>query len=83
MATNKGFIPIDSDIDRLTRTKTLTGRMTKLRYKLLNRWVRNHSKVYPHCGHEWDCCGCAHSSFSTLEITHNSATITNTIRFNY
>lgn len=81
-SNSTGFVPIANDIDFHTFQKVLDGRITKNRYKLLDRWVRSQNKKY-HCGHDWDCCGCLHSTSATLLVTPNKAEILVTYSYNY
>lgn len=72
----------DSDIDYKTYEYSFSGRMTKLRWKLLDRYVRKHN-LRTHCHHEYDCCGCVSSTYMDIDYGKNLVKLTYTINFNY
>lgn len=69
------------DVNILVRQ--INGRITKARYKLINRWARKNSVRSEYCGHAHDCCGCHVRTWVDVEFTKNSATLTMTEYFNY
>jgi len=76
------FNIIDADMDYRTYEHTIDGRMTKLRYKIINRYARKNS-WREHCGHEWDCCGCMFARNVELEYQNNKWTLRMSENFNY
>jgi len=78
----RNFKVVDSDMDYKTYQRTFSGRLTKLRYKIIQRWVRVKS-YRTYCGHEWDCCGCLHSQNAHFKYERNQVTVTLTQSFNY
>jgi hypothetical protein len=60
----------------------IDGRMTKLRYKIINRYARKNS-WREHCGHEWDCCGCMFARGMELEYKNNKWVLEMSESFNY
>lgn len=78
-------------------TRVITGRLTKQRYKLLQRYCRKKTERAPygyspngyryHCGHEYDCCGCLMAEYMTMKIEPhwkgNKITFYFTQSFNY
>lgn len=70
----KNFKLVDGDESSSLFEKTLIGRITKNRYKVLSSYVR--SKSYSqHCGCEWDCCGCVFAVSYKLQVTNNQVKI--------
>lgn len=58
----------ESDFDYRKYERVFSGRMTKKRYKIIDRFCRTRSRRPRYrCGHDFDCCGCMcgqHLSFS-------------------
>lgn len=79
---SKKFIVVDGDFDYTTLQRTFTGRMTRLRWKIISDFCRKKSG-YQHCGHEWDCCGCMHSQSVSFDYKHNQVTVSISQSFNY
>lgn len=76
------FIVVDGDMDFVTQKRYLTGRMTKKRWKIIDRYCRR--MTYSNrCHHEWDCCGCLTGMDTSFTYQHNQVTIKQTIGFNY
>lgn len=84
LKTTKFVATDESDYDYRIYERVFTGRMTKLRLKIIDRFCRLHS-YHPHyrCGHEWDCCGCFCGQSMSFEYNHNQVTIRFTQSFNY
>lgn len=80
---NYKFKTIEGDMDYNVSQYSFSGKMTKLRWKLLDRYVRKNSFSGSNCGHEWDCCGCLCSRTISLTYSANQVTITQTENFNY
>lgn len=70
----KNFKFIDGDESSSLFEKTLIGRVTKKRYRMLSSYVRRKSYT-THCGHEWDCCGCLFAVSYVLKANNNQVTI--------
>ena len=73
------------DIDSSYRTYELVvrGRLTRSRYKRIDRWCRKNTKHY-RCGHEWDCCGCIVDTICIIKsYTNNNLIIELTVTYNY
>lgn len=58
--------------------RILTGRLTKARYKIIERYARKHrrsqSDIYGEgfrCGHEHDCCGCLVGEWMSTKYTRH------------
>lgn len=80
----KNFKLEGNDGDTLTYIRTFSGRITKYRYKLIHRWIREHTLGHiPHCGHEYDCCGCLCRQYVNFTYKYNLVTITMIQGFNY
>ena len=77
------WITLNSEIDTLTRERTFLGRITKSRWAALSRWARRNTTHLPHCGHEYDCCGCPCSTRATVTRIAGGLSLTQTIGFNY
>lgn len=73
---------VDGDCDWRTYEHIIDGRMTKLRYKILSRYVRKNS-WREHCGHEWDCCGCMFAERLSLDYIGGIWKIIRGQSFNY
>lgn len=76
------FELIDGDMDYSVYEHVIDGRMTKLRYKIISRYVRKNS-WRGHCGHEWDCCGCMYAQSMDLEYKDNKWTLYKVNNYNY
>jgi hypothetical protein len=76
------FELIDGDMDYRVYEHVIDGRMTKLRYKIINRYARKRN-WRGHCGHEWDCCGCMYAQGMDLEYKDNKWVLYKTESFNY
>lgn len=76
------FKPVERDMDEAIYERSFTGRMTKQRYKILDRLCRANS-FRRYCGHEYDCCGCLCSQSMSFEYKRNQVVITLTQNFNY
>lgn len=73
-----------NDIDVLHSVRTFSGKMTKLRWKILNRFARTRTvSSFGGCGHQWDCCGCLCSQHVSVSYKHNKVKIIFTQHFNY
>lgn len=72
----------DSDYEYAIFTRSFTGRMTKLRYRIIAHFCRSRS-FSSHCSHEYDCCGCMHSQRLDFTYKHNQVIVTLTMSFNY
>ena len=82
MSNKKGFLAISGDMDYTTYQKTFEGRITKKRYKVLDRWVRSNRQKY-RCSHDWDCCGCLIGVSADLIVSKNKAEILVSYSYNY
>lgn len=79
MITNK-FKAIDGDYDFSLFERVIQGRLTKSRFKIINKvvkkWNYNHEAPYGYsmngypyrCGCEHDCCGCLSSENISVEL---------------
>lgn len=72
----------DSEMDYRISERIISGRLTKCRYKLIDRFCRKNS-FRTHCGHEWDCCGCLCDQTMSFEYKHNAVIIKVKQSFNY
>jgi hypothetical protein len=79
----KKFRPTETDMDRREYTRQFTGRMTKERYSIIDRYCRKASYTTGYCGHEWDCCGCLCSQSLSFTYKQNQTIITLVQTFNY
>jgi hypothetical protein len=70
----RNFKYVDGDESSRLFEKTLIGKITKNRYKVLSSYVRRKS-YRQHCGCEWDCCGCVFAVSYSLQMTNNQVTI--------
>lgn len=74
----------DSDFDYRKYTRTFSGKMTKKRYKMLDRYCRLHSRSPRYrCGHDYDCCGCLCGQYMTFTYRYNAVTIHLQHTYNY
>ena len=92
---NNFSISSESDLDCRIFTRTIHGRLTKYRYKKINKFIRTFNKDsrYPYgiskngyaytCGCSHDCCGCLSRQRMDMEFNQNKITITWTQSFNY
>lgn len=71
-----------SDYDYRIFERTFTGKMTKYRYKKLDRFCRRNS-WRSHCHHEYDCCGCQCAQNMSLTYSKNQISIILSMSFNY
>ena len=78
----RGFILLDGDIDQDTLVRRFSGRLTKARYKAINRYCRRHT-WRQNCSHEWDCCGCTFAEYLHFEYKQNQVSVFMTIHRNY
>jgi len=76
------FTLIDGDMDYSVYEHVISGRMTKLRYQIINRYARKKS-WRESCGHEWDCCGCMYAQGMKLEYKDNKWVLYKSEHFNY
>lgn len=76
------FQIIEAESDYEVAVYSFSGRMTKLRWKILDRYCRNHSRSM-WCGCQHDCCGCISSTNMHLQYKHNLVTLTYTLNYNY
>lgn len=89
----KHFKLIDGDFDYKVSERTFSGKMTKTRYKIIDRYVRklNNTHIYGtsrngyayRCGCKHDCCGCLSSQNMQFTYKHNQVTLIFTQSFNY
>lgn len=78
------FKPTSTDFDYRQYQRIFTGRMTKARWQIIDRFCRMHtwSPEY-RCGHDWDCCGCFCGQRMSFKYSHNQVVISFTQSFNY
>lgn len=82
--STKKFIPINCDIDYREYERTFSGRMTKKRWQIIDRFCRLQSyRPTYRCGHEWDCCGCFCGQNMSFTYNRNQVVISFTQSFNY
>lgn len=79
----KRFELAHSEPDEAVYVRSFSGRMTRLRWKILTRYVRVNTMKSGWCGHERDCCGCLTSTHASFEHKFNRTTITFRLSFNY
>jgi len=73
-----------SEYDYRLYERILIGRLTKERYKAIDRYCRMYYiEVQHHCGHEWDCCGCFCGQSLSFTHKYNQTIITLSQSFNY
>jgi hypothetical protein len=77
------FNALDGDCDYRTFQKKISGRITKMRWKLLDSYARRLSFSGGNCGHEWDCCGCLCGRKVYMDYKYNQLIITITEQYNY
>jgi len=77
------FKLVNKETDFSTYQRSFSGRITKGRFKALNRTCKKYSFQEPYCGHQHDCCGCLTSQSMTMTHRKNLTTITLTRHFNY
>ena len=58
----------NSDYDHVKYFRMLKGRLTRARYKAIDKECRKYTKTM-HCHHEHDCCGCLYAQ--SMVFTHN------------
>lgn len=79
----KRFIVSDaSDMDTAIHTREFSGRMTKARWKLIDRYCRTMTWI-TRCHHDWDCCGCNFAQSVGFTYEFNLVRITVYNEFNY
>jgi hypothetical protein len=78
----KNFKIINSDMDYTISKRIFSGKITKNRYKILDRFCRKNS-FRTNCGHEWDCCGCMCSQYMEFEYKNNQVILILHNSFNY
>jgi len=76
------FTLIDGDMDWRLYERKIEGRLTPKRFKILHRFVRNHS-YREHCGCEHDCCGCKFAQGMDINFDKGTIVIQLTESFNY
>lgn len=65
------------DDDAETYQRVFSGRLTKGRYKALQRYCKSRTRSgFGYCGHDWDCCGCVCRTEMELAYKHNLVTLT-------
>jgi len=91
----RNFKALDSDYDYRVFQRIIEGRLTKRRYEILSKFIRqkNNSFKYPYgtspngyaynCGCEHDCCGCLSGEHIKAEFTKDKIVITHSQSFNY
>lgn len=80
----KRFKPVPNlDYDTAECTRSFSGRMTKARWKRLDRICRANRLSRMNCGHDWDCCGCLCGQYMSFTYKHNQVVITIYQSFNY
>lgn len=73
----------ESAMDSIVTQRTFTGRLTRFRYKILDRFVRmNNNKTY-RCHHDFDCCGCVCGRDAELIIGQHTTTVKIITQLNY
>jgi len=79
----KNFKVSGGDIDYTVYDRIITGRLTPKRYKTIMRYARVRTNRMGHCGHEWDCCGCLHSTHMAVTFIGSMVYLQYTQQFNY
>lgn len=89
----KNFKAIESDYDYNVSQRQFSGKLTKNRYKAINRYVRkiNNTHIYGtspngyayRCGCEHDCCGCLSSQSLEFTYKYNQVVLTFIQTYNY
>lgn len=91
----KNFVLTESDFDIAVETRTIIGRLTRARKKLILNYVLNFNELhsapygvspngYPYrCGHDYDCCGCLSSDSMRVLFYKHRAVITHSQHYNY
>jgi len=78
------FLPVNIDADYRQYQRVFTGRMTKRRWKIIDRFCRlNTFRPHYRCGHDWDCCGCFCGQSMDFEYSRNQVVISFSKSFNY
>lgn len=77
------FQLVESEAERKIYVRQFSGRITKARFKRLKRQERIFTGNMPHCGHDWDCCGCLSSVSAKFTYSHNLVTFEVKEYFNY
>lgn len=74
----------ECDIDREVFTREFSGRLTRARYKLIDRFCRAASRRFKYrCGHDYDCCGCVFAVSMSFQYKQNLVVIHLTYHRNY
>lgn len=76
------LVEMDDGGSYVTVVRRFSGRMTELRWKIIDRYCRKNS-WHQSCGHEWDCCGCCFAERFEFEYKHNQVSVFKTSSFNY
>lgn len=76
------FDAVAGDMDYREYERVFSGRMTKLRYKTLDRFCRTNT-YSERCHHEHDCCGCMCGQKLSFTYYRNQVKIRLTQSFNY
>lgn len=78
------FTQLEGDIDYRDFERIFSGRMTKGRWKIIDRYCRVKSRSPRYgCGHDWDCCGCQCGQNLSFKYTRNAVIISLSMSFNY
>ena len=89
------WIQGDSDIDELTLTREISGRITKRRRKVIESTVRKYNRQSRHpygtspngygytCGCSHDCCGCLVGKSMGVTFEDSRAILVHRSRYNY
>lgn len=78
----RNFKVIEDDMDTVVSRRIFSGKLTKERYKMLDRFARKIHHV-ERCGHDFDCCGCLCGQWLEIDYKANQVTLTLTQSFNY
>lgn len=66
----------ECDIDREVFTREFSGRLTRERYKRIDRFCRAASRPLKYrCGHDYDCCGCVFAMSMSFTYKQNLVVI--------
>lgn len=78
----RNFKKINGDYDFSVYQRTFSGRITKDRYKKLQRFARKNT-FSNNCGCEYDCCGHLCSKGMSINYSKNQVIITLSESYNY
>lgn len=78
----KKFTSMGADCDYHIYERYISGRMTKGRWKALDRYCRRNT-YRMHCHHDHDCCGCMCSQRVSFTYEHNQVIISLAQHYNY